>query len=87
MKTILFGCIVIEHSSHEKTQRGVKATLSKQECGTMWNRLIGSQLQTPWLTRDFDSNWFESDDEDEDAVMVRSEPWVDPSKFYIYYIL
>ena len=79
MQTNLFDSINPELSRHEKTQRGVKATLRKQESGKTWNRLIGSSLSTPWLTKDFDHTWFDSDDED--AVLIhRTEPWVDPSK-------
>lgn len=84
--TNLFDAIVQELSHHEKTQRGIKATLRKQESGKMWNRLISSSLSTSWLTKDFDHTWFDSDDED--AVLIhRTEPWVDPSKFMIHLYL
>ena len=83
----MFDSIIPELSRHEKTQRGIKATLRKQESGKTWNRLIGSSLSTPWLTKDFDHTIFFSDfdSDDDDAVLIhRTEPWVDPSKCFIY---
>jgi hypothetical protein len=77
--TNLFDSIIPELSRHEKTQRGIKATLRKQESGKTWNRLIGSSLSTPaWLTKDFDHAWFDSDEEDDAVLIHRTEPWVDP---------